>query len=59
MMVTLKEVMNEVEKTKYESFRRHMMEASTYTEIFYFGWRAKRVLKQSRKRALTDMDSAK
>lgn len=58
-MVTVKEAMNEVEKTKYESFSQRMLSASSYTTIFYFGWRAKRVLKQSKRRALTQMDNAK
>ena len=59
MMVTVKEAMNEVEKTKYESFRRRMLSASTYSTIFYFGWRAKRVLKQSKRRALAEMNATK
>lgn len=59
MMVTLIEAMSEAEKTKYESFRGRMLSASTYPTIFYFGWRAKRVLKQSKRRALTQMNNAK
>jgi len=59
MMVTVKEAMNEVEKTKYETFRQRMLSASTYSTIFYFGWRAKRVLKQSKRRALADMNDEK
>ena len=59
MVVTVKEAMNEVEKIKYEFFRCRMLSASSYTTIFYFGWRAKRVLKQSKKRAVTQMNSTK
>lgn len=59
MMVTVKEAMNEVEKTKYEFFYHRMLSASTYSAIFYFGWRAKRVLKKSKRRALADMDGTK
>lgn len=58
-MMTVKEAMNEAEKTKYESFRRRMLSTSTYPEIFYFGQRAKRLLKQSTRRALADINSAK
>lgn len=36
MMVTVKEAMNEVEKS---------MNPSTYTTIFYLGWRGKRLMK--------------
>lgn len=59
MVVTVKEAMNEVEKTKYECFRQRMLSASSYATIFYFGWRAKRVLKQSKRRALTQMNNTK
>ncbi|WP_282020868.1 hypothetical protein [Planomicrobium okeanokoites] len=57
--MTVKEAMNEIEKKKYEFFRCRMLSASTYTTIFYFGWRAKRVLKQSKRRAMADMNSLK
>lgn len=57
--MTVKEAMNEIEKKKYEFFRCRMLSASSYTTIFYFGWRAKRVLKQSKKRAVTQMNSTK
>lgn len=59
MVVTVKEAMNEAEKTKYEFFRCRMLSASTYRTIFYFGWRAKRVLKQSKRRAMADMNGLK
>ncbi|MCM3612701.1 hypothetical protein M4S82_15755 [Planococcus sp. MERTA32b] len=58
-MVTVKEAMNEIEKTKYEFFRGRMLSASTYPAIFYFGWRAKRVLKQSKRRAMADINGLK
>ncbi|WP_158241150.1 hypothetical protein [Planomicrobium sp. MB-3u-38] len=58
-MMTVKEAMKEIEKKKYEFFRCRMLSASTYTTIFYFGWRAKRVLKQSKRRAMADMNSLK
>lgn len=54
-----KEAMNEVEKITYEAFRQRMLIASSYTAIFYFGWRAKRVLKQSKRRALATLNAAK
>lgn len=57
--MTVKEAMNEIEKKKYEFFRCLMLSASTYATIFYFGWRAKRVLKQTKRRALFDMNKTK
>lgn len=56
-MTTLKESMNEAEKMKYESFRQRMLDAPTYAEIFFFGWRAKRILKQSKRRILNEMEA--
>lgn len=58
-MVAVKEAMNEVEKTNNEFFRHRMLSVSTYSAIFYFGWRAKRVLKKSKRRALVNMNATK
>lgn len=51
-MAVLKDLMTDVEKTKYEILRKKMLEAPTYLSTYYFSWRTKRVLKRAKRRVL-------
>lgn len=51
-MAVLKDLMTDVERTKYQILRRRMLEAPTYLGTCYFSWRTKRVLKQAKRRIL-------
>ncbi|MEK5149103.1 MULTISPECIES: hypothetical protein [unclassified Psychrobacillus] len=50
MTTTLKELLNNEERAKYNYFMKKIQVAQTWIMVKYYGWRAQRILSQAKER---------